>query len=242
MTTIAFFDVDETLITFKSMLSFTQFLASDAGAPLLASDRARAFRLATERAKTSEISREQLNALYYEQFTGVDVRALADLGTRWYRAARSEQGERFFNACVLNALRDHVARGTEVVLLSGSFDVCLAPMLDELKVPCQTFFASLEKRGNSYTGRVLAPRTVGPGKAEVARSHAAQRGALLKDCYAYADDISDLELLEIVGTPRVIAGCPELESIARSRGWDVWRSRSGAIQSRAIQTASRTEN
>jgi HAD superfamily hydrolase (TIGR01490 family) len=224
MTTLAFFDVDETLISFKSMLSFLDFAQSTDPALALDAAGAAAFREASQRARERGTSRERLNELYYHQFAGAPVAAVAACGERWYKRVRSTLGQRFFNSRVLAALRAHAAQGVEVALLSGSFAGCLAPLVAELDVRCVTFFADLEQRADVYTGKVLEPRSIGAGKAAIARAHAAQRGAELAECYAYADDISDQALLNIVGHPRVIAGCAELESVAASRGWEVWHN------------------
>jgi phosphoserine phosphatase len=83
----------------------------------------------------------------------------------------------------------------------------------------------MEVSDGVYTGEILAPQTIGLGKAEAIREFLRGTGARAEDCYAYGDDISDLPMLQEVGYPRVISGGRGLESCARKRGWPVMAPR-----------------
>lgn len=72
-----------------------------------------------------------------------------------------------------------------------------------------------------YTGRLAGPFCYGPGKAEVVRRLAAERGYDLERCYAYSDSVSDLPLLELVGHPVAVNPDRGLAAVAQQRGWPV---------------------
>lgn len=72
-----------------------------------------------------------------------------------------------------------------------------------------------------YTGRLAAPFCYGEGKAEVVRKIVADRGYDLAQCYAYADSISDLPILSLVGHPVAVNPDRSLVAVAHRRGWPV---------------------
>jgi len=72
-----------------------------------------------------------------------------------------------------------------------------------------------------YTGRLAAPFCYGEGKAEVVRKLVADRGYDLAQCYAYADSISDLPILSLVGHPVAVNPDRSLMAVAHRRGWPV---------------------
>jgi len=72
-----------------------------------------------------------------------------------------------------------------------------------------------------YTGRLAAPFSYGEGKAEVARKLVADRGYDLGQCYAYADSISDLPILSLVGHPVAVNPDRSLMAVAHRRGWPI---------------------
>jgi HAD superfamily hydrolase (TIGR01490 family) len=72
-----------------------------------------------------------------------------------------------------------------------------------------------------YTGRLAAPFCYGEGKAEVVRKIVADRGYDLAQCYAYADSVSDLPILSLVGHPVAVNPDRSLMAVAHRRGWPV---------------------
>jgi HAD superfamily hydrolase (TIGR01490 family) len=72
-----------------------------------------------------------------------------------------------------------------------------------------------------YTGRLAAPFSYGEGKAEVVRKLVADRGYDLSHCYAYADSISDLPMMSLVGHPVAVNPDRSLMAVAHRRGWPI---------------------
>ena len=214
----AFFDVDETLISIKSMFSFREFyyiwsFGDDQGVVVQNGARAR-----IKKQLEIGLDRAEVNRLFWDSFCGFsqdDVRLAAQA---WHRLVRQQPG--YFITQTLGALREHQQEGTEVVFVSGSCLEILEPLAEELGV--RTVLAiRLEVEEGRFTGKLLSPQTIGAGKRQAITDFLAAQGASAENCYGYGDHPSDLPLLESVGHPRVIVGNAELVSIARQRGWPV---------------------
>lgn len=79
-------------------------------------------------------------------------------------------------------------------------------------------------RDGRYTGRSLEPVCIDENKAALAlaylESHVVQVD--IQASYAYADAISDLHLLEMVGNPVAVYPDEELREVALAQGWRVF--------------------
>lgn len=211
----AFFDVDDTLISVKSMLSFQNFwyerTSDEVG------------RLAYERDLhqhwRSDASWEFLNQLYYCHFAGREPGHVDALGRAWFKHQRRTVYP-FYHARPCSELQMHQRRGRKIVLVSGSFPALLRPIAEELGVS-HILATRLEVREGRYTGEILPPQTIGAGKAQIIGEFLRKRHCAPEVCYAYGDDISDLPMLEAVGQPTVVSGGRKLEVKARTMGWRV---------------------
>jgi phosphoserine phosphatase len=79
----------------------------------------------------------------------------------------------------------------------------------------------MRSKNGTFTGEIQGATMLGEGKARAALKFMAEKGARPENCFAYGDHITDLEMLNAVGNPRVVSGDPELESVARERNWPV---------------------
>lgn len=210
---IAFFDVDDTLISVKSMLSFQNYWYRQVG------DLAgyRAYQQDLERHLTPDASWEFLNRLYYRHFRGRSVAQVEQLGRQWLTQTKA-QTPSFYHSRPLAELRAHQQAGREVVFVSGSFSALLEPIARELNVE-HLLVTQLEQREGCYTGEILPPQTIGEGKAEAIRAFLKLHRIEAECCYAYGDDVSDLPMLHSVGLPTVVTGGRGLEQMARDLGW-----------------------
>lgn len=209
---VAFFDVDETLITVKSMSSFLAFYWDRAG-----EDRDRFLRARNEhlRDQAAGVSRSRLNRAFYRHFRGASGAELNRAGREWFASEQAQGG--LFHQPAVDALRGHRRAGDLVVLVSGSFLPCLAPVAEALHadvVLCTT----AEERDGVLTGEV-GPPVIGPRKAYLARQTMSDHRADPRDCHAYGDHASDADLLRAVGHPVVVGDDPVLTSLARRERW-----------------------
>lgn len=120
------------------------------------------------------------------------------------------------------AVEWHRERGHKIVLLTGGLMEMVRPLGDLLEV--DEVMASRGKvTAGRFTGEMESEPLSGPGKAKAARFWADGSGVDLSESYAYADDMSDLPLLELVGHPIVVNPERRLEKLARAKGWPVRR-------------------
>lgn len=81
----------------------------------------------------------------------------------------------------------------------------------------------MEQNDGRYTGRNLAPVCIDESKSELAKQALAERNLIidLDASTSYADSVSDLRLLEMVGNPVAVYPEAALETIARQRKWRI---------------------
>ena len=208
----AFFDVDETLLTVKSIFRFLAFVMDAQGRPR--SDYHRAAHELRSLAAAGA-SRQQVGRVYFQRFAGLDEGETAALGGRWFEAERRRGS--VFNPAVLAAFREHAAAGHLTVLVSGSFSACLDPIGRFLRAD-GILCSRPEVRECRYTGLIAVPM-IGEAKASAVRTWASARGVDLGSSHAYGDHASDLPVLSLVGRPVVVGDDPVLAGHATRHGW-----------------------
>ncbi|MCO6058337.1 HAD-IB family hydrolase [Pseudomonas sp. MOB-449] len=210
----AFFDVDETLISLKSMFDFFPFWCNRQKTPELRKRFDKAF----AEARSEGQSREQLNRLYYRFFQLVPMRTLKDAGREWFEdrfcGRRPPYVER-----VVAQLKAHQRLGDTPVFVSGSMLPLLEPLATALQVEhCLCTKLTVDVQGR-LTGDIESPQTIGRGKSDAIMTFLQQNNGVAQDCYAYGDDVSDLPMLEAVGNAVAVGDVSELTILAVSRGW-----------------------
>ncbi|MCY9785079.1 HAD-IB family hydrolase [Nocardiopsis sp. EMB25] len=210
---IAFFDVDETLISPKSMFSFLEFYFHNSARPPGAYERVVA---ELREAAAQGAPRQDVNRRYYRLMRGESAHRLRAMGREWFAARSLEPG--FWHYPVVERLRRHRAAGDLVVLLSGSFFACLEPIRETVGAHW-ALGTRPALRGSQLTGEVLVPM-IGATKGTAARAAAAVRGVRPADCTAYGDHSSDLPLLSAVGHPVAVGHDPVLGAHADAHGWE----------------------
>ncbi|AGL20655.1 HAD family phosphatase [Actinoplanes sp. N902-109] len=217
----AFFDVDGTLVRFKTMFSFQDYYYRNAGlAPgLLGAARSARFEARRRRYERSGRPREDLNRMYYRSFRGRRPARVAAAAQQWYQRTRAGVGD-FYFPFVVDALRRHQDAGDTVVFVSGSMVDILRPIADELGVT-ELLATRVQVRAGRYTGRIVPPQTIGAGKAEAVRRFLVAHGADPAGCWAYGDDRSDAPMLAEVGNAVLVSEDPGLRGLADEHGWRV---------------------
>jgi len=119
------------------------------------------------------------------------------------------------------AVRLHLDAGDFVAIVTSATRYTTAPIARELGVECFAC-SELEVDGDGcLTGRHVAPLCYGPGKLERVQKVLQESGTSLADAVFYSDSVTDLPLLEKVGTPIVVNPDFRLRRIARRRAWRV---------------------
>ena len=119
--------------------------------------------------------------------------------------------------------------GTAIVLVSSSPGIVIEPLslflgcTDKLTTPVTIVRGRLVGIGDG-------PPCYGEGKLYWAERWAAERGILMDDCAAYADNWSDRALLQRVGKAVVVHPHRRLRRLAKKRGWEIVRPRRPRVQ------------
>lgn len=215
---IAFFDVDETLITVKSMFRFLRYHLRRRGLPDSVYQRIHDDLAAMAAAGTS---REESNLAYYRVYAGQAVDDLTVQGREWFAEELGRDPVGLFEPSTTAALARHRSVGDLTVLVSGSFRACLDPIAEHLGadiVACTV----LEQVHGSYTGAVIGNPVIGAGKADAVHRIQNRFTVAPEACTAYGDHASDLAMLESVGQAVVVGNDPVLTAQAAARGWQIW--------------------
>ena len=215
----AFFDVDDTVITIKSLLRFQEFwyrwVNDPTGRDLYADEMSELL--------AQDAPWEYVNRRYYAYFAGRSVVNVQRCVELWF--AETEQllqlkQRSLFNAAVVERLNQHRMDNVEPVFVSGSFELLLQPIAQRLQVN-HVLAIQQQVVDGIFTGHILPPQTIGQGKVDAVREFLNTKNVDPAQCYAYGDDISDAPMLGSVGFPFVIRGGRRLEAYAVQRGWPV---------------------
>jgi len=127
----------------------------------------------------------------------------------------------------MRRIREHKRAGHRVLLLTGALDVVVEPLAELLDVEVDC--AHLLIKDGRMTGDLAAPPPAGEARGALLEEYATRNGVVLADSFAYADSLSDLPMLELVGTPVAVNPDARLSQVAGQRGWRVerWRMAPG---------------
>jgi len=164
-------------------------------------------------------SRADFQRTFYRQYDGLEVEEMRKLG----REALGEVTLRRVYPEGMRRIREHKRAGHRVLLLTGALDFVVGPLAEllEVEVDC----ASLLQRDGRLTGDLSAPPPAGEARSTLLLEYAAANGIDLASSFAYADSLSDLPMLEEVGSPVVVNPDARLSAVAGQRGWRVERWR-----------------
>ncbi len=215
MTTIAFFDLDYTLLDTSAGLIYLKEIVKQHRAPLWF---------------VGQIAlRYQLKLLDFGQ---THARLMTYVG----RHGRTE-ATKFFEAWVTNRLWPrltpagkakiewHKSQGHRVVIISASIEEIVKPVAEYLGLGQDYLCTRLAVQNDHYTGELDGPLCYGLGKVYWARKWATDRNLAFPQAigYVYTDSSSDLPLLEMATHPVAVNPSRKLVRIATARGWTIER-------------------
>lgn len=212
----AFFDIDNTLFNVKSMFSFQEYFYRRSGAH----DNAYAEFVAALQAHPQAHDRLILNRVFYQSFQGRAADDVRQAAQEWFSQLLERDGEALWIRSAVALARTLAEEGYALVAVSGSSHEILEPVLAHLRFD-HCLATTLDIQDGCYTGNIVAPQTIGAGKAAVVRDFAQRHGMNLQHCVACGDHLTDMPMLETVGMPYVVAGDPALEVIAAARQWPI---------------------
>ncbi len=211
----AFFDVDETLITVKSMFEFLRHWRAEHG------DDGSGYRAEFEAIGAlarAGAPREDVNREYFRLYRGAPATELAASGRRWFESFAAG-GDGFYLDAV-RALHHHRERGDLVVLVSGSFGAVLTPIAEAVRADLVFATEPIIGAGGLLTGEVVRS-VIGRAKADVVDAVVRDYGIDQDRTYGYGDHASDLPMLTRVAHRRIRGSDPALLDAARSPDWEL---------------------
>lgn len=152
--------------------------------------------------------------LFYRQYEGASVEEVRALAAR----ALGDLFLRKLSAAAVRRIKEHRDAGHTIVFITGSLDFVVAPLAGLADVVTT---ARLRERDGRFIGDLERPPLVGEARASWLRDYARSVGASLPDSYAYADSMSDLPLLEVVGHAVAVNPDTSLGRVARAKRWPV---------------------
>lgn len=215
---LVFSDVDETLITVKSMFDFLHYQLVRRHGTAGEEEYERIMAVVRRRAADGT-SRADINRFYYSHYAGESVEAIGRLADDWF-AERTASTRGFYVNTTREALAAHRAARATLVLVSGSFPPLLEPLAREVGADAILCTRPLISDGR-YTGEVGTP-VIGDGKRAAVLGRLESRPDVdPRDCWAYGDHVSDLPMLELVGHPVAVGDDEELRERLAERARSV---------------------
>jgi alcohol-forming fatty acyl-CoA reductase len=168
-------------------------------------------------------SRAEFQRSFYREYDGLDYEVMKRLG----REALDAVTLRRIYPEGMRRIREHKRAGHRVLLLTGALDVVVEPLAELLDVEVDC--ARLLTKDGRLTGDLQSPPPAGEARGTLLEEYAARNGIVLSESFAYADSLSDLGMLELVGTPVAVNPDARLSQVAGQRGWRVerWRMAPG---------------
>ncbi len=211
---LAFFDLDGTLVVGQTTLLLVKFLRK-------VGIVSRTFLVGTGLwfllykaglIRVSARSREK-GAGVFEGLSEVEVEKLMTRFTEEVLVPR-------FHPAATAALAKHLAEGDRVVIVSAALEPIVKALSARLDVP-DYVGTGCEIVGGRYSGRLTGANPHAEEKVRFALAYMTECGADPSDCWAYADHDTDLALLESVGHPVAVNPRAELRKAAERAGWPI---------------------
>ncbi|MBM4294043.1 MAG: HAD-IB family hydrolase [Deltaproteobacteria bacterium] len=120
----------------------------------------------------------------------------------------------------LACVREHQARGHEIVLLTGSLDFLLLPLKETLGAPW-LIATEIGRMDGHFTGEITGLQPRGENKRRLLLELAGVHGMDLRLSYAYGDHIQDLHLFRAIGNPVAVNPSWRLKRLARKYRWPI---------------------
>lgn len=215
---VAFFDVDETLIIEKSMFSIlTQLELIE---PKI---KSRNVQQTIKKLREKNTAREDINRYFYSCFENVPQVLVRNIAEEYF--GKKIVSESLFHQPILKILLGLQAIGVKIALLSGSSEDFLQPIARHLKIDfVLATQQEIDEKGN-FTGNILNPLPmIGEGKTQTVIDFIEKNTLNPKKCFAFGDHYSDSGFLSIVGTPFVVSGNQAMELIASKRNWPILKN------------------
>ncbi|MEJ5102775.1 HAD family hydrolase [Chryseobacterium sp. MYb328] len=162
-----------------------------------------------------KIDREKATASIYRQYKGISVETMDSLKTQCYQ----EKYQKKLFSKALETINTFKRQGTQIVLVSGSLDIFLQLLAEELGA--ELISSRLETKNGIYTGEMEGRAVSGKRKAELIRQHAHSNQFTLENCASFGDSGDDIAMLSSVQYPVAVNPDKKLASLAQKNNWEL---------------------
>lgn len=121
---------------------------------------------------------------------------------------------------MIKTINNHLRRGDHVFIISNII-YPLARIIAQYLGIRQVIATRLEIINNKYTGRLQNEIVYGTNKVKLAKEFIEKNNLSLKKSYSYADHLSDLAILELADNPVVVNPDNKLSTIALKKSWKI---------------------
>ncbi len=210
MTIAAFFDMDNTLLSVDSGMSWTKFLYRRGELPPSMVAKAVYW---SSLYKLALLDMETVFTKLCTNLAGDSEAEMIAKCAVWYR----QDVEPFIAPAARVAVEHHRQAGHTVVLATGSTVYAARPVARGVGIE-HVLSSELEVEAGAFTGR---PRALcfGHHKVALAEKWATAHGIDLAASYFYSDSFNDLPMLSRVGTAIAVNPDARLRRHARRHGW-----------------------
>ena len=226
--TVAFFDVDGTLLAETTTYLFARILRR----------RGLIKRSFVLRAMYHGLQ-HKLGRLDYGRLVGFGLNSIASIPIAELERIAVENFRDYVRPRLYSGVVEHLTelreRGTAVVLVSSSPGIVLKPLAEYLGC-ADTVTTPVRIERGLLVGIADGPPCYGEGKLYWARRWADSRQISMDSTAAYADNWSDRALLDHVGRAVVVRPHRKLKKLALAKGWTIVRpSRPGRTSLRSAR-------
>lgn len=211
MTTLAIFDMDETIVGCDSSTLWLRYLVQQG---LAAEDM-----LVTEQAMMDAYHRGELSMSAYMDFTlqPLSGKSVTEVDQWAHDYVSSMIPQRIYPAA-LRQMDWHRQRGHRLLIISATADFIVRRIASMLGVD-DMIAIELETAADSYTGATKGVLSFREGKIERLNAWLQTNGASLLGSYGYSDSVNDVPLLNAVEHASVVNPSPSLKQISEKNQW-----------------------
>ncbi len=165
--------------------------------------------------KAGVIQEQKMAKAMLSFYRGRELQPFADSAADFY----TEYLRPNLAPAVVKKLKWHQEQGHTTILITGSIDYYLKPVIEDLKID-HLLCTHLEIGADGLlTGRSLGPVCVGRSKVDLAEQLAVEQGIDLSRSYAYGNSELDIPIMKHVGHPVVVNPTPGLRKYALKVAW-----------------------
>lgn len=212
--TVAFFDLDNTIIVGTNSLSlYVKYLVKNGQMSSLNLIKGSFYALLH---KIDLFNLEKLLDKFIGPYKGKTHQEILALSRHWFQTEVCP----LLSIEAIDCIQKHQDLGHTTVLLSAASQYVCLPVKDYLGLD-ESIHSLVDVKGGKLTGSFAKPLCYREGKVLYADRFLNEWGGNWKNAYFYTDSITDLPVLETVGHPVTVNPDPLLKRAAKKNHWPI---------------------